>query len=175
MKAVALAGRRVDAPNSDTPRFPLDAVPAVSERIEQTLRQLQAGVLVASGAAGADLLGLEAAQRLGMRTIVVLPFDADRFERSSVADRPGDWDQRYRRVLAASEVDVLGQTFAQDDAAYGAVTKELLARALCIGGAGETTAVVVWDGASRGASDQTARFAQEARALAIPVVEVSTR
>jgi hypothetical protein len=174
MKVVAAAGRRVDAPDSETPRFPLDVVPAVAERIERVLRDVGADAVVASAAAGADVLVLEAAQRLGLRTVVVLPFERDRFEKSSVADRPGQWTARYRTVLDASEVEVLPRTSGDDDEAYAAVTEELLARAIAMAGVAGTTAVVVWDGSSRGPSDQTARFADRARERNVPVVEVST-
>lgn len=55
-------------------------------------------------AAGADLLFAEAAADLGLELHVVLPFDADAFEASSVsignpADAPSRWNGRYRAAL----------------------------------------------------------------------------
>lgn len=175
VKAVAVAGRRVDAPDSDLSRFALADVARVADRIERKLRVLSPVVVVASGAAGADLLALRAAYSLGARTIMILPFDATRFERASVADRPGDWPKLFAEMLAVSEVEVIAATFDKDDDAYGAVTEELLARAIALGGADGTAAMVIWDGASRGASDQTARFAARARELGLSVEAVLTK
>jgi len=58
-------------------------------------------------AAGADILFAEAALALGLELHVVLPFDGDTFETTSVgignpADAPGRWNARYRAVLAAA-------------------------------------------------------------------------
>lgn len=175
MSVIALAGRRVDAPGAETPRFAVEDVPLVADRLETALRELGVTVLIASAAAGADLLGLRAAHELGARTVIVLPFDVDRFERSSVDDRPGAWSQVYREMLEVSEVNVLSEPFEDDDAAYAAVTEALVARASALGGDAGTAAVVVWDGAARGPSDMTAMFARCARERGLRVVEVSTR
>ena len=97
---VALAGRRIDAPNTDPKRFPLGAVMRVSRGIETLLREEQSIALVASAACGADLIGLQNARALGLRTRIVLPFEAQSFRESSVVDRPGDWGDRFDAVIA---------------------------------------------------------------------------
>ena len=55
---VALAGRRIDAPGADPPRFPPERVPAVRQRLVDMLAAEQAAVLVCSAACGADLVAL---------------------------------------------------------------------------------------------------------------------
>ena len=71
---IALAGRRIDTPGTNPPRFPLDSVPLVRARIAELLRVERAAAVVASAACGADLIALEEAERIGIRRRIVLPF-----------------------------------------------------------------------------------------------------
>ena len=120
---IALAGRRVDAPEADTPRFPLAYVTAVRDRIKSLLVAQQARAVICSAACGADLLALEAAGELGLRRRIVLPFTRARFRETSVVDRPGDWGERFDAILDAVEASgdlvVLGYADG-DEAAYRA-------------------------------------------------------
>src|SRR5262249_59646571 len=85
---VALAGRRIDAEPTSTPRFPFDQVGRVGMEIADQLRRTQAVALVCSAACGADLIALETAQKMGLPTRIILPFSAARFRETSVVDRP---------------------------------------------------------------------------------------
>ena len=64
---IALAGRRIDAPDTDPPRFPLGNIPMVRQRLVDMLAAERADALVCSAACGADLIALEEAERLGIR------------------------------------------------------------------------------------------------------------
>src|SRR5438067_9574049 len=97
---VALSGRRIDAANADTPRFPLKNVALVRERIAALLQE-NVTAFVSSGACGGDLLALDQAGALGIRRRLVLPFSAARFRATSVVDRPGDWGPVYDEVVRA--------------------------------------------------------------------------
>src|SRR6267378_3813558 len=88
---VALAGRRIDLPGTQPPRFPLDNIGTVGRRFAEALDKVHAVALVCSAACGADLVALEQAERLGLRRRIVLPFRRERFRSTSVTDRPGDW------------------------------------------------------------------------------------
>jgi hypothetical protein len=99
---VALAGRRIDRPGTTPPRFPATQVPAVREKIADLLLRERAVALVASAARGADIIGLEQAERLGLRRRVVLPFPPAQFRDRSVADCPGDWVSAFDRLVAAA-------------------------------------------------------------------------
>ena len=88
---VALAGRRIDKPDADAPRFPLTSVDLVRGRLHHLLSVKKVTTLVCSAACGADLLALAAARDLGIRRRVILPFTRERFRVTSVVDRPGDW------------------------------------------------------------------------------------
>ena len=85
---VALAGRRIDPEPTLTARFPFDQVDRVRIRITAQLRRSHAVALVSSAACGADLVALETAQRMRLRTRIILPFSTTRFRENSVVDRP---------------------------------------------------------------------------------------
>ena len=176
---IALAGRRIDAAEATTPRFPLDNVRLVAERVRVELQRQSATALISSAACGVDLIGLEQARALGLRRRVILPFDAQTFRKTSVVDRPGDWgglyDQTLAEVIQKGDLVILpgGEN---STAAYATVNRAILDEAREIGRLAGTqvAAVIVWDGQSRGNDDLTAAFAEEAKSRHIPVVEVRT-
>lgn len=174
----ALAGRRPDAPDVETERFPLRNADAVRSRIAALLRDRGVGTLVSSAACGADLLALQAAGEQGLRRVVVLPFDADRFRTSSVVDRPGDWGDAYDAVVADARARgdlVVLSVPGEDDEAYAAATAAILDRAVALAGdPSRVVAVPVWEGTPRGEGDQTAAFANSARERGMEVSEVRT-
>jgi len=175
---IALAGRRIDAPDAKDVCFPLRNVPMVEERIR---RCFQSGVrvLVCSAACGADLLALGVASELGIRRRVVLPFARTLFCESSVADRPGDWGECYDRALNKIEQQqdlvILGYEQA-DPAAYARTNAAIVDEALRISKQEGRLAgaLVVWDGKSRGKEDLTAHFLDEARGKGMPLTEILT-
>src|SRR5829696_1200566 len=188
----ALAGRRVDPPGAERPRFPLANIGAVAQRLRTVLADLEPEVLVSSAACGADLLALDAARTLGIRRRIVLPFEASRFRASSVVDRPGEWgplfDSLYEEALSTNDVVIL-PCEGDDEAAYAAATDRIVTEALSLAEQSarsaslpegivslgrEPAAIVVWEGESRGEGDQTARFAMLAAASGMRVVEVPT-
>jgi hypothetical protein len=171
---IALAGRRVDAPNAETARFPLANVPMVSQRLDE-LFQREATALVCSAACGADLVALKVAGTRGMRRRIVLPFDRDRFRVTSVIDRPGDWGPLYDRIL--NELDIVTlEGLGEGNAAYIATNHEILRNAIALARQGNDQAIatLVWEGASRGSDDVTASFGNDASALGLRVVHVKT-
>jgi hypothetical protein len=176
-RIAALAGRRIDAADAP-PRFPLANVERVGERLEALLRE-GSGALVCSAACGADLIALEAAGRLGLRRRIVLPFAAERFRATSVTDRPGDWGPLFDRIVgevaAAGDLVLLGLEEG-DEGTYAAANHAILneAEGLAGGDPPAVVAVIVWEGASRGAGDLTEAFATAARARGHPVREVLT-
>ena len=126
---IALAGRRIDAPDTETPRFPVENTEVASRRIRELLETQGATALVSSAACGADLLALVEAGALGIRRRIVLPFDRKWFREISVVDRPGEWGRMYDDVLdeVSSNGDVVtlnGKT--DDDSAYAAANHAIL-------------------------------------------------
>lgn len=159
---IALAGRRIDGPGTDPPRFPLDHVPFVRKRIADLLSEEHTEALVCSAACGADLIALEEAERLGLRRRIVLPFSPIRFRETSVTDRPGNWGPLFDRLVAAAEsaddlVILSGQD--DDDTAYAAANEviikeaEVLARSTFGGPRLRLVAAIVWEGSARVGTD----------------------
>ncbi len=99
---VALAGRRIDLPDAQVPRFPLENVQEVGRRISEVFYKMHAVALVCSAACGADLVALEQAKQLGLRRRIVLPFGPEQFRETSVVDRPGGWGPVYDQQVAAT-------------------------------------------------------------------------
>jgi hypothetical protein len=176
---IALAGRRIDAPDAETARFPLRNVPRVEQQLGELFARETATALVSSAACGADLVALTVAGRLRLRRRVVLPFSADTFKTTSVTDRPGDWGPVYDRLMAdlSSQSDVVTLPGLDGSAgAYLATNHAILDEAIALArqtGA-EPRAVIVWEGASRGSDDTTAAFAEEARERGVRLLEVRT-
>ncbi len=173
----ALAGRRVDAEQADSPRFPPGNVAVVRERIRAALVEHAVSALVCSAACGADLLGLDAAGELGIRRRVVLPFARDVFRRVSVNDRPGDWGALYDRIL--DEVERQGDVVLLGDSpdnpeCFEMANHKILDEALLLRGDRQAAALVVWNGESRGTGDVTEHFRREAEARHLVVFEIGT-
>jgi hypothetical protein len=177
---VALAGRRIDAPGAPAPRFPLANVETVRRRVRDVLESRGAATLVSSAACGADLLAQSEAGKLGLRRRVILPFDRQRFLKSSVIDRPGGWAPLYNQLLdsvtAAGDLDVLSGTAEDAQEGYVALIRAILDEAETLGRSlrEPVIALLVWDGSSLDDQDLTAAFGEEAKRRGIPVVEVST-
>lgn len=176
---IALAGRRIDAPDARPARFPLARVHAVRDALAALFRQERATALVSSAACGADLLALDVARELGVPGRIVLPFPPERFRETSVVDRPGEWgryfDEAVARAREEGDLRVL-PTAGEGSAAYAAANEAILAEAegLASDTGDALTAVLVWEGHSRGPDDLTEAFGALARARHMRVVEVLT-
>lgn len=172
---IALAGRRIDAPDAAAPRFPLANIARVAQRIRDLLASEGATAVVSSAACGADLIAQSEAGKLGLRRRVILPFARERFRATSVTDRPGDWAALYEQVLDSVDLVVLSGA-GEDSDAYAAVNRGILddADALARSLRQPLTAVLVWEGSSRGAGDLTEAFGEEAKRRGVRVIEVRT-
>ncbi|MBV8808024.1 MAG: hypothetical protein JO033_05070 [Acidobacteriaceae bacterium] len=151
----------------------------VRDRVTTLLQANDVTAIVSSSACGADLVALQAADALGIRRRVVLPFSAERFRVSSVIDRPGEWGSIYDNVIdsVAARGDLVElQSNREDGKAYAAANLVILneAEALARESRQDAAAVLVWDGASRGEGDLTVEFGQTARARGLKILEVKT-
>jgi hypothetical protein len=184
---VALAGRRIDPEPTLTARFPFDQVDRVRIGITDQLRRRHAVALVSSAACGADLVALETAQRMQLRTRIILPYSAARFRENSVVDRPRPefWGDIFDRVasVARPHGDLVEFDMVKADDAYSAVNAIIIQEARKLAGANEhgwsreslsLIAIVVWDGLSRGADDNTHGFVKLARHSGFQVEQVLT-
>lgn len=159
----ALAGRRVDAEDAPTARFPLAKSAAVRAALRELMREEALGLLVCSAACGSDLLALDAAFELGVRCRVVIPYAQTEFRRTSVTDRPGDWGPLYDRVIArvALTGDLVVLSGSPSDArAYTQANEAIVRQAVSAALPGHALAILVWEGRPRESEDATAEFQQ---------------
>ena len=169
-----LAGRRPDPENAPQPVFPLSAAGAVLRRVAETFRSQSVDALVGSAACGADLLGLLAAQSVGIPFHIVLPFNVERFLRESVIDRPGDWEEPFRALiehaLQRQALTVLAGDHVPDPFILNniAVMDEALARKPSRG-----LGVFVWDGEPNGPEDATADLRRRAIRAQFDIIDLS--
>ncbi|MDE3230034.1 MAG: hypothetical protein KGO05_09125 [Chloroflexota bacterium] len=165
---VAVAGRRIDAPNAQPPRFPLARREPTYRRILAQLRAMGATAVVCSAACGADLLALKAARELEIRRHIILPYHEDWFLEDSVTDRPGEWESLYRSLLAdahaANDLVTLDFPRGSDDA-FRAANETILSEAQRLADEESPTnpaaalgGLIVWEGAPRGPDDITAHL-----------------
>jgi hypothetical protein len=184
---VALGGRRIDPEPTPTPRFPFDQVDRVGMEIADRLRRIDAVALVCSAACGADLIALETAQGMGLRTRIILPFSAARFRETSVVDRPHPefWGNIFDRVasVARTHGDLVELDIAEGGDAYSSANAIVIdeARKLaCVNDHGGSSgslsliALVVWEGVSRGADDNTNKFVELAQHSGFRIEQVLT-
>ncbi len=175
---LALAGRRIDASDTESDSFPLRNVGLVRERLEALFESYSGHTLVCSAACGADLLALDTAGSLGWRRRVILPFARERFRDTSVTDRPGDWSALYERIL--DEVEPVGDlvivTPPPNHDAYDFANDHILEEAgqMASGSGEKQVAVAVWDGKPRGPHDITLNFMTAAAKRGLTVLQVST-
>jgi tetratricopeptide (TPR) repeat protein len=104
-QVLLFSGHMIDAPKRPEPRFPADKEPIAAQKIAEALDQLGAGpddLALCQGAAGGDLLFLEACQQRGVRCQVHLPFpEPDFIQRSILPSSGGDkWRDRFYAMKA---------------------------------------------------------------------------
>lgn len=168
------AGRRVDAPDAESPRFPPSNANKVRERIQQLFSREKPIAFVGSAACGADLLALDVAGDMQVPRYVLLPSPPEEFRKSSVTDRPGNWGELYDNVLKTAKVEIL--KLPDGDEGYLQTNLKLLDRAEALAREHDTStaALVIWNKQSRGPDDVTAHFLAEAELRKIPVIEIFT-
>jgi hypothetical protein len=177
---IAFAGRRIDPADSTEICFPPAAIAGVAQQIEAALQHLSASVLVSSAACGADILALEAAARLRIRSRVVLPLSRKDFRARSVADRPGNWGERYDRLLNAADSRgdlVLLDLHDHSSEIWNAASDRILRDAVAIAEEAEdpARALIVWNGRRRRTRpDATDYFRRAAIAQGLELTEIQT-
>ena len=154
-RVAAFAGHLIDKPDRAVPRFPAALEASASAAIRARLAALDIGFGYSSAASGADILFLEALRERQAETTIVLPYEANQFERDSVDLIPGaDWPERYRRSIAGARDVVM----ASDQRMAGGEQSYEYAVLLIEGLAGvradeldaELVRLVLWDGRRQG-------------------------
>lgn len=171
----ALAGRRIDAPQARVQRFPLRSIPNVRNGIRRILIAERIELLISSAACGADLLGLEQASLLSIRSRIVLPYDILTFRRTSVVDRPGNWGPLFDRMISLAQAngELVVLNASREANAFSAANNTVVAQAISEN-ATSTSAIAVWEGHRRGWDDATAEFVDLASTAGMKLLTVPT-
>jgi len=106
-QVLLFSGHMIDAPDRQTPRFPVEKEGVAAQRIAEALEQLGAGpedLALTQGACGGDLLFTEACQKRGVRVQWLQPFDEPDFIQQSVVCRGEAWRARY--LAAKSKLSI---------------------------------------------------------------------
>jgi hypothetical protein len=182
-RVIAIAGRRIDAADAQTTRFPYGNADTVRAALLRTLKDAEALLIVTSAACGSDLLALDAASAIGIRTRIVLPFAPDVFRKTSVIDRPDPvyWGNLYDRLIAGARERgdlILLDRDRNDPDAYAATNQAIIAETLRAANKdtppARAIAVIVWEGAPRGHDDTTDDFRRAALQHGFAIEQVST-
>jgi hypothetical protein len=164
-KSVIFTGHMTDLPDRPAPRFPPALESAAREAIGRHLAATMAQMSsdrkgYASAARGGDILFHEEARRLGLTTVIVLPFAPATFEETSIAGVPqGDWVARFRKLWAETpEPARVDLGLPCSNAAYALCNAEMIKMAAA---RGPYHLIALWDGKA-GKTGGTADFVQKA-------------
>lgn len=161
MSVVVLTGHRIDEPGREKPRFPPERTEAVAAWIARHMTA--SDTCFSSCASGADILFGETCRAIGARHHIVLPFEPERFIRSSVAtSAPGNWEARFRALWSAANTELRHVLELRADVdPYDACNRELLAMAATKPPPHRLLAI--WDGRDNGRPGGTGSMVRLAR------------
>ncbi len=166
-RVVHFAGHRLDPLDATTRRFPAEEEARVAAEVAEVLRARRMGIGFGSLASGADIIIAEQLAAAGGEVHVVLPFAAEEFIATSVADAGPRWVERFTRrveeatsVRLASDGQFLGDP-AMFDFGSQVAMGEAVNRAAAL--ATEAEQLAVWDGRPAGPDDVTGTAVDVAR------------
>lgn len=149
--AVVVSGHMVDTPDRPRPRFPPDQVGRVSDEVRAALARWDVGpgtTLVCGGARGADIIAAEESLARGAHVLLCLALEPDEFVRRSVELPGSDWADRFRALIGAAEVRVLGDGDGGGtggDDVFARTNEWMIEVARSLAG-GAPHALIVWNG-----------------------------
>ena len=187
-QVLLFSGHIVDAPGRPAPRFPPDKVPAAAAAIARVLDDLAAGPAdlgLTQGAAGGDLLFVQACVERGVRVQLLLPLPEPEFIAQSIecaSDGPA-WRRRWfelrsrlgtvPKLLADKPAEADGPALAAANV-FERCNEWLMATALAYG-ADTLRLICLWDGGGGDGPGGTAHMVAEARAVAAQTIWIDTR
>jgi hypothetical protein len=166
--SLVFTGHMVDLPGRSQPRFPPELEDAVQIEIERRVTRHVKGRSkssvkgFASLARGGDILFHEICRSFGFGTVIVLPFSADQFLKTSVeGTEGGEWPERFRKLWnetpLARRYD-LG--LPQSDEAYAICNERVLELARQ---EGAVQLIALWDGGGGDGPGGTADLIERAK------------
>jgi hypothetical protein len=183
-QVLLFSGHIVDAPERAAPRFPAAKVPAAAAAIERVLDDLGAGpadLALTQGAAGGDLLFMQACVARRVRVQLLLPLPEAEFIEQSISSASDGvaWRRLWFELLPKLGTqpkllaDEPGPALPGDNV-FERCNEWLMATALGLG-PGKLRLICLWDGGGGDGPGGTAHMVAEARAAAAPVIWIDTR
>jgi len=96
---VVFTGHSIDHPSFKTPLFPLELEADVSKAITEELQSINARIGYCSASCGADILFIEAMQKLGGEVNIILPFAIADFIETNVRHAGPRWEKRFEKAI----------------------------------------------------------------------------
>lgn len=176
---VVFSGHMVDRLDRSIPRFPAVLENEIRSAIVRELESLKAGIIFCSAAAGSDILCLEAADKLGAETHILLSSPRADFRRESVEVCGDQWGGRFDSAIdRATSVRVVNRHHLESNSmAYEYAAQILL-------GIGElrakrtgldVTPLVVWNCEADDGPGGTASFIHHCEGLGLVPCIINTR
>ena len=176
-KVAVFTGHRADSPDRMSPRLPFDATPGVGEAIRKHLVEQNVRAGYSSAASGSDILFLEALQEIGGRTHIVLPSAEEQFLQESVRPSLGDWESRFRKVMARADEVIVASNQRLVFGSVGYVYANELLHGLASAYADRLDAplvrMAVWDGRPGDGPGGTADLVERWRAAGHDVITIA--
>lgn len=146
----------------------------VAEEVHDVLTRLRPRLAVGSAAAGADLVVIGHAVRLGLPVRVVLRGPPGDFARDSVDDMGQEWTALFEELLADDQVTATMLDVPASDEGYAAVNTEILETAAGLMDGGEEVVVLAVTSPRTSGADHAEGLAAEAtrrgwRVIRIPL------
>ncbi len=128
---IIFTGHMIDHPDRPEPRFPDTIADDVSARIEEAIKTIHPAIGFTSASCGADILFIEAMERLGHKVVIYLPFDSDDFVKTSIAFAGEDWVNRFNRIIEEHDIRYLtGEGYLGNDFLFDFLGKVLFGMAI---------------------------------------------
>ncbi len=174
VRSVAVfAGGMADPASCETPRFPVSAESSVRDRIVSWLDAESVRWSFSSASCGSDVIFLEAAQSIGVKTHIILPLRVDLFIESYLRPAGQDWVDRFLRVLdRAASKTILNEQVAEDKSSVFDFSNRMIAARAALHATGlnaSKKALAVWDRHSEGVPGGVADAVQVWCRAKIPV------
>ena len=173
---VAFSGHLPDAPNRDSPRFPIANELGVARAIDGALTSWKIGPgdhCLCGGARGGDLLFAEACLAIGAVVELLLALPIEEFIKRSVAVPGTNWERRFHAAARQSTVRQLDLNHHDEDACahpFGEFNAWLIEEAIARAFPDRPRVLVLWDGRpSESGRPGTGDFAHRAIKAGAPV------
>jgi hypothetical protein len=167
-RSVIFTGHMIDLPDRPVPRFPQASERAARDAIRKhlvtTLAMMTGDRMgFASAARGGDILFHEQARDLGLKTVIVLPFQPEVFEQTSIAGvRASDWVDRFWRLWEGTpEPDRVDLRLPRSNEAYALCNAKIVGLAA---ERGPFHLIALWDGKGGDGPGGTADLVRKAQA-----------